>query len=763
MPQPERNRQPELGGALLEVCTALIVVLDREGRIVRFNRACERLTGYSSEDVEGRAPWDVLIPPAEVDGARAVFADLVAGHVAREHEVAWFTRSGEERRIVWNYDVVTDETGRVAHVLGTGQDITEHRRTEEELTKFRLGIERSGEIIFLTDREGRIVYVNPAFEQAYGYSRDEALGRTPRLLKSGLHDADVYEQLWSSLLSRKVISGELINRTKDGRLLNIEGSANPVLDDDGRIIGFLAVQRDITEWKKTERALRASEERLRTVLDKSPDGVGVVSHEGVILYANPAISAMLGYTNEELVGRRVSEIQHPEDRHRAASRIRELFMGGSERPAQYRLVRKDGSAVTAEITSRTIEYEGERALLSTMRDLTERMQLEEQLRQAQKMEAIGQLAGGIAHDFNNLLTVVQVSAELIGHRLDGRHEEIAPNLNELQAAVNRGKQLIEKLLAFSRREELRIEPLDLRALIANFEPTLRRLLPENIEIRIDVPGGIPNVLANAGSVEQIIMNLATNARNAMSKGGELRIALAPARMETSDPFVAAGAVPARFVCLTVSDTGLGMDEAIRARVFEPFFTTRHTTGGTGLGMAVVYGLVKQLRGSVQVSSAVGVGTTIRVYLPVAAAEAAQEEVELRPVSQLRGGSETILLVEDEPALRRAARRSLERLGYRVLLAEDGEQALDFFDGEGEPIDLIVSDIVMPRRSGRGLYMALREGGVDTPFLFSSGYSAGEIGESGSIDPGLPFIAKPWTLDQLARKVREVLDAHEAED
>jgi PAS domain S-box-containing protein len=621
-------------------------VLDREGRIVHFNRACERLTGYSSADVEGRMHWDVLVPPAEADRARDAFADVVAGRAPSEHEVTWFARSGEERLIVWTHDVVTDEAGRIAQVLGTGQDITEHRRTEEELKKFRLGIERSGEIIFLTDREGRIVYVNPAFEQAYGYSRDEALGRTPRLIKSGRHDASVYEDLWSSLLSRKIVSGELVNRTKDGRLLTIEASANPVLDDDGRIIGFLAIQRDITEWKKTEQALRASEERLRTVLDKSPDGVGVVSHEGVILYANPAIASMLGYSNEELVGRRVSDVQHPEDRDRAASRIRELFMGGSERPGQYRLIRKDGTVVTAEVTSRTIEYEGERALLSTMRDLTERMQLEEQLRQAQKMEAIGQLAGGIAHDFNNLLTVVQVSAELIGHRLDGAHAEITPNLDELQAAVNRGKQLIEKLLAFSRREELRIEPLDLRALLANFEPTLRRLLPEHIEIRIDLPEGISDVLANAGSVEQIVMNLATNARNAMPKGGELRIALALTRVESGDPFDATGAVPGQFVCLTVSDTGLGMDEVTRARVFEPFFTTGHTTGGTGLGMAVVYGLVKQLRGSVHVSSAVGVGSTIKVYLPVAASEAARAEAGPVSVSDLRGGSETILLVED---------------------------------------------------------------------------------------------------------------------
>lgn len=758
MPDRVRNVKPGAETrAVFDACAALIVILDPEGRVLWFNRSCERLTGYTSAQVEGALVWDALVPPDELATARAEFRDVLTLHLPSEYEGHWVSRYGEERLIAWSQQPVIGADGEVEHVLCTGLDVTDSRRAQEELVQFRLGIERSGEIVFLTDREGRIRYVNPAFEAAYGFDREEVLGRTPRILKSGCHDRAFYERLWSTLLSGETASAEIINQTKDGRLLTIAATTNPVFGDEGRINGFLAIQRNITERKRTERALRESEERLRTVLDKSPDGIGVLDAEGVILYANPAISTILGYPSEELVGSRVDRFQHPDDRARAAARTAELFQGGPEGPAQYRLVRKDGTTVTAEITSRIIEYEGRLALLATMRDLTERLALEAQLRQAQKMEAIGQLAGGIAHDFNNLLTVVQVSSELIGHGMRELPGDVMSNLKELQGAVARGKDLIENLLAFSRREEMRIEPIDLGELIREFEPTLRRLLPEDIQIRIDVSGTLPKVLAGSGSIEQILLNLSTNARHAMPEGGVMTIAAAPAYFETEGPFIADPVVPGEFVRMAVTDEGLGMDESTRARVFEPFYTTRRTAGGTGLGMAVVYGLVKRLGGRVEVESEPGQGSTIEVYLPVADEIALGIEVPPEQGTATLGGSETILLTEDEPALRRAAKRSLERLGYRLLLAADGEEALEIFERDGEMIDLIVSDIVMPRRGGRALYAELRNRGAEVPFLFTSGYAAEEK-ETERLDPGLPFLPKPWSLDGLARRIREVLDA-----
>ena len=756
----ESLQHRDLARAIIDDCAALIVVLDREGRIVLFNGACERLTGYSSSDVLGRQVWDFLLLPEDIEPVKAVFADLRAGNFPSNFENFWLTKSGKRRLIQWGNTAVVKQ-GHVEYVIGTGVDVTEPRNVEEKLARFELGIQRSGEIIFLTDPDGKIIYVNPTFERVYGFSESEVLGQTPRILKSEVHSAEFYKRLWDTLLSGRALTSEITNKTKDGRLVQIEASANPVLDREQRIIGFLAIQRDITDRKRTEVALQASEERLRTLMEQVPEGVGVLSMEGEILYANPAASAMLGYPTRELVGKRVTELQHPDDRERAAARMRALFEQGDEYPSQYRLIHKDGHSIVVEIASRVIEYDGNPALLSTMRDLTERHMLESQLRQAQKMEAVGQLAGGIAHDFNNLLTVIQANTELIAAELSESDAQATGYSKEVQAAVARGKSLIQKLLAFGRREDLTIEPVDLVSLLTDFEPTLRRLLPEHIEIRIDSPPSLPTVLASAGSVEQIIMNLATNARNAMPEGGTLRMDLVAAQLEAGDWLGARATVPGEYICLKVTDTGSGMDEHTRARLFEPFFTTRRFGEGTGLGMAVVYGQVMQMDGEIEVESELGLGTTVRVYLPIAATSP-QPKVAPKSNSEVRGGDETILVAEDESALRLAEKRSLEKLGYKVLLAADGEEALQVLEANAGKVDLVVTDVVMPRLGGRALYATLRDRGIGVPFLFTSGYTAGDSDVSAKIDPGLPFLAKPWTLAELATKVREVLDASRAD-
>ncbi len=633
-------------------------------------------------------------------------------------------------------------------------------RVERALRMFELGIERSGEVVFLTDPDGNIIYVNPAFEQIYGYTRHEAIGNTPRIIKSGRLPREAYRYFWSKLLAKEVVSGELINKTKDGRLITVESSANPVLDAGGTIIGFLAIQRDVTRREAMEKALRGSELRLRTLMEKIPDGVGVLSQDGHIIYANPAVTKMLGYSSEDLQGKPVWDFQHPEDRERATQRTKELFRDSAEFPSEYRLIRADGTAFPVEISSRVIEYDGQPALLATMRDLTERRQLEDQLRQSQKMEAVGQLAGGIAHDFNNLLTVIQTSSELIADSLPARVPELATDVEEVRAAVTRGKNLIEKLLQFSRRGDLAFKTLDIGMLVREFEPTLRRLLPEDIEIRLEVADNNPPVNGNSGSVEQILMNLATNGSHAMPSGGVLTIAVTLERLTMDDTKRGSAVTAGSFVCLSVKDSGSGMDARTREKLFEPFFTTRSLGGGTGLGTAVVYGLVQQHGGLIRVDSETGVGTTVRVYLPVATeSEMAVEpspEPEQRP--EVYGGTETVLVAEDEPALRRAAKRSLERLGYTVLLAADGEEALELFRRKRDLVDLVMTDIVMPKMGGRALYDAVRSEQAGTKFLFASGYTAGDIQERALLDPDFPFLAKPWTIDELGQKVREVLDS-----
>jgi PAS domain S-box-containing protein len=528
---------------------------------------------------------------------------------------------------------------------------------------------------------------------------------------------------------------------------------------------FRAAQREVkvlgdaTGFTEAQHALEQSEKRFRTLMEKIPDGLGVLSRDGRIIYANPAVSTMLGYSTAELRGKRVRELQHPEDRERAARRTQELFRDSAEYPSEYRLLHLNGTAIPVEMSSRVIEYDGEPALLATMRDLTERRQLEDQLRQSQKMEAVGQLAGGIAHDFNNLLTVIQTSSELVADSLPARIPELAADVAEIRAAVERGKSLIQQLLAFSRRGELSFEPIDIGQLVRAFEPTLLRLLPDDIEIQLDIPDDTRSAHGNRSSLEQIIMNLATNSSHAMPNGGVLSIDVREVRLTIEDTTEQMPVTAGAFICLGVADTGVGMDERTREKLFEPFFTTRSMGGGTGLGTAVVYGLAKQHGGTIRVDSEPGKGTRVEVFLPVAtqSAPVASAEIEQEQKPEKHGGSETILVAEDEPALRRAAQRSLQRLGYRVILAADGAEAIELFDQVGDQVDLILTDIVMPRIGGRALYDTLRRRGIRTKFLFASGYTAGDVQENEWMEPDFPFLPKPWTIEELAQKVREVLD------
>lgn len=654
------------------------------------------------------------------------------------------------------HDSTRHERDRAASMLDA--TATERRGIQEELRKFRLGTERSKDVVFLTDIDGCIRYVNPAFEQLYGYSEQDVLGATPRMLRSGLVPDALYADLWQKLLAKEVFTGEMVNRTREGRLVTVESSVNPVLDEQGELLGFLAIQRDVSARRRTEQALRASEERLRTLMDKVPEGVGVLALDGTVIYVNPTLCTLIGYALEELMGRGVIELLHPDDRERSAKRIRALLEGAPEAPGEYRLIHKNGHVVPVEIFSRVVEYDAKPALLSTIRDLTHQRRLEEQLRQSQKLEAVGQLAGGIAHDFNNLLTVVLASADLLTPSLSTDDQDAMEDLRQLKKAARRGRDLVQKLLAFGRHEELVLEPLDVGLLVRDFHPTLRRLIPEHIAIGIEIADDLPLAVGNAGSIEQVLVNLCTNARDAMPRGGQLHLSVSA---ETTDGAGLALGVPkpGNYVCVSVADSGSGMDVTTRERIFEPFFTRKPVGDGTGLGLAVVYGLMKQHGGGIGVESAPEVGTTLRVYLRLAEPTATPAPQHLRTSGpdSLPGGSETLLLVEDEAPLRRSAQRVLERLGYRVIVAQDGLDGLEKLAEHDGEIDLVISDMVMPGLDGRGMLEAARRAGRRMQFLMASGYATGKTEDEELLESGIPFIAKPWTVNELAVKLREVLD------
>jgi signal transduction histidine kinase/ActR/RegA family two-component response regulator len=391
--------------------------------------------------------------------------------------------------------------------------------------------------------------------------------------------------------------------------------------------------------------------------------------------------------------------------------------------------------------------------LVTIRDITDTRRIEGQLRQAQKMEAVGLLTGGLAHDFNNLLTVVLANADLVLEALPAHLEEQRAELRQVLDAAQRGSDMVRKLLAFGRREALERRPVALEALLAETTALLARVLPASIRIQADAEPELPAVLADPGAVQHMLFNLATNARDAMAQGGELRM---HARMVPSLPLPGGGRGP--MVALVVTDTGTGMDEAVRARVFEPFFTTKAPGEGSGLGMAMIYGFVEQHEGTIDVDSAPGRGTTVTIHLPIAEPTIATATPRSTPaVRSETGGGELVLIVEDEDMVRRAGRRILEKNGYRVLLAGDGEEALTILRDRAGDIALVVSDVVMPRMGGRELYESARGEGIVTPFLFTSGYTDRIAAEAAALDPSIPVLPKPWTWHELSGSVRSAID------
>jgi two-component system, cell cycle sensor histidine kinase and response regulator CckA len=527
----------------------------------------------------------------------------------------------------------------------------------------------------------------------------------------------------------------------------------------GRIEGQLLarVLRYAIERKRAEQELVAREERFRALVEHSADAIALLDRTGALIYASHSTERVLGYRADEVLGRRAVDLIHPDDVAAVAGRLLEL----QDRPgtavvmeARYR--HKDGSwrygecSVANRLSDPTV-----RALVLNYREITERRRLEEQLRQAQKMEAVGRLAGGVAHDFNNVLTAIFGYADLLNEELPEGHQA-RQDLDEIRKAAQRASTLTRQLLAFSRQQVLQPMVLSLNDLVEDIQNMLMRLIGEDVQLRLGLTPDAGNVRADAGQVQQVLMNLVVNARDAMPKGGKLLVETANADLTEQYAELHQPVVPGRYVMLAVSDTGTGMDAETRVRIFEPFFTTKEKGRGTGLGLSTVYGIVQQSGGYIWVYSEPGRGTTFKLYFPRVDAPAdtpapAREAVTLT-------GTETILLAEDDEMLRPLSKGLLERLGYRVLDAEDASRALALARAHPGPIQLLVADVVMPGASGRELARRLTESRPDTKVLYVSGYTDDAIVHHGMLEAGLNFLQKPFTPAVLARKVREVLDA-----
>ncbi len=516
------------------------------------------------------------------------------------------------------------------------------------------------------------------------------------------------------------------------------------------------LRAEIAERKRAEQALMQSEEHYRLLFEASPHPMWLYDSETrAFLAVNDAAVEHYGHSRQEFLAMRVDEIRAPDRPSGILDAIGRIPAAESLQPQKCRHRKKDGTIIDVEIRSHPILLAGKSAELVLADDVTDRKMLEEQFRQAQKMEAVGRLAGGVAHDFNNLLTVINGYSQITLDHL-GSTDPLREKIAEIKKAGDRAAGLIRQLLAFSRQQVLAPRVLDLNAVVVGLEKMLRRLIGEDIELVTQAAPALGRVKADAGQIEQVIMNLVVNARDAMSKGGKLVLKTANSELDEDFARQHPPTLPGRYVMLAVSDTGCGMNAETRARIFEPFFTTKEPGKGTGLGLSTVYGIVKQSGGYVWVDSELGQGATFKVYLP-----RVEESVELTQQAKtgapLPKGSETVLIVEDDASVRLLARQVLESNGYTVFEASQGEEALLFCKQHNGPINLLLTDAVMPQLSGPELAKQLVPLRPQMKMLFMSAYMDKATVQHDVLDAGMAFLQKPFTPDTLVRKVREVLD------
>lgn len=641
------------------------------------------------------------------------------------------------------------------------REIAERHRAQvalkESEKRYRTLFESAADAIYILDadpsRLGNIVSANPAAAEMHGYSLDELLTLSIADLNTPDSTARTRERLGRMYVG-ETLKKELNHRKKDGTIFPVEINARLLEGGDSKYV--LAIDRDITSRKKAEELLRESEERMRLLIEAAPVGIRI-TQDGKHLYVNPTFTEMFGYDDPlQILGLPVEALYAPEEQEPYQERVQER-LAGKDTPRSYELtaLRRNGDRFEVAIRLTPITYRGHCSMLGFLMDISEEKRLRAQLLHAQKMEAIGTLAGGLAHDFNNLLQIILGHSELMATRNDESNPDYR-RINEIRAATGRGINLVRRMLAFSRKTETKLRPLDLNHHLRQLESVLHRTIPRMIEIRLHLEDGLMTINADSSQVEQVLLNLVVNAKQAMPEGGKLVLETRNVKFNEQycrmHPPLKAG----DYVLLMVSDSGHGMERKVLDRIFEPFFTTKTPGEGTGLGLSMVFGIMRSHGGQVTCYSEPGVGTVFKLYFPAVELEPGSVTESILEIPSF--GTETILLVDDEEPIRALGQELLSEAGYTVLTAGNGQEALEIYSRRGNDISLVILDLIMPGMGGKACFEELKKIDPHVRVLIASGYSANGPADETMQSGAKGFIGKPYNLHQILVAARRALDS-----
>lgn len=760
--EEDRRQKEEKFQAFVATTNEWIWSIDLEGKHTFCNPALETILGYSPQDFEGLDSLQYMHPED-----RLKVTEMLKEKIARKEGwsglvLRWRHKDGSYRYVESTAVPILDQQGMLLGFQGADRDVSERRRGEEALreseARFRSLVETTSDWIWEVDSQGTYTYASPKVMDLLGYEPQEIIGKSPFDLmppEEARRVSLLFAPIWAA--ARPFAGLENINRHKHGRLLPLETSGVPILDAQGRLQGYRGIDRDITERKRAEEALRESEERYRRLFELESDAIVLVDNESSqILEANAAAAALYGYSREEWLRMKNTDVSAEPDKTRQVT-----IEGQTYVPVRWHR-KKDGTVFPVEITGSFFEWQGRKVHVAAIRDITERLRAEEerrkleaQMQQVQKLESLGVLAGGIAHDFNNLLTAILGHANLALLSLPPL-SPVRDDLKEIETASLRAAELCRQMLAYAGMGRCVVETLDLSLLVQELTQLLQVSISKKALLRCFLAENLPAIDADPAQMRQIVMNLVINASEAIADRDGI-IAISTGAMQCDESYLRGGHVldeppPGIYVYVEVVDTGHGMDAETRAKIFDPFFTTKFT--GRGLGLAAVLGIVRSHHGVIKVDSEPGKGTTFRVLFPASKGTTARSEP--KAAAELWRSTGTILLADDDEAVRNVTREILERCGFRVLTAANGREAVMLFQEHSNEIDCVLLDLTMPSMDGEETYRELRRVRANVRVIVASGYSEQEIARRFTGEEPAGFVEKPYQAAALSAKLREVI-------